>query len=254
MLEMFNIVYFIWLAAAVLLFLLVYFGLKNRSYKFKYWFLFSLTVLAWGFHFARIWLDPDIRTFEWFMKDLCGFSTLVYPFFFLSKHDRARDYMYFVGGVFASHSLFFPNNIFGDEIFIYNTIRFFFAHFILVSVPLLLVFWKMHTPSYKNIPMMFIYMMVGAMYNFSLSTFFYEMGWTYSKINFMGLWGNTDTVFRVFEKFSPFLRYDVIENGLTVSKPVPFFYMIPGLIAMYGPLWILMSLPFVKRIRTNENK
>lgn len=254
MLDMFSLVYYLWLIAAVLLFLAIYFGFKNKSEKFKYYFLFSLTIFAWVIHFARWWFDPDMQLYEMFLKDLCGFSTLVYPFFFLSKNKKLKDYMYFVGGFFAFHSLVYPNNIFGDKILYYNTIRFFFAHFILVSVPLLLVFWKMHIPSYKNIPTMVLYILIGALYNFSLSSFFYEMGLTYRHLNFMGLWGNTESVFQTFERFAPFLRYDVVVDGETLSKPIPFFYMIPGLIIVYVPIWYVMSLPFVRKINQNENQ
>ena len=59
----------------------------------------------------------------------------------------------------------------------------------------------------------------------------------------MGLWGNTDTVYRVFEAVAPFFRYTSIVSGVEVSKPIPFLYMIPGLILFYVPVWVLMSFP-----------
>jgi hypothetical protein len=255
MLEMFNVIYFLWILTAILLYILIYFLFRDRSDKFKYWFLFSWTIIAWILHFSRWWLDPNVRLYEMFMKDLCGFSTLVYPFFMLSKNRIFKEYMYFVGGFFALHSLAFPNNIFGDPILYFNTIRFFFAHFILVGVPLLLVLWKMHKPSMKSIPYMVVFMLIGAMYSFTLSSFFFEVGLTRTHVNFMGLWGNTDGVYRIAEKIAPFMRYDARVNGVTISKPIPFFYMIPALIIVYTPIWVLMSLPFLKRNRKpNENQ
>lgn len=247
MLEMFNAVYFLWIFAAIILFVFVYYIFRNKGDKFKYWFLFGMIVFSWIIHFSRWWLDPDMQLYEMFMKDLCGFSTLVYPFFFLSKNKVYKDYMYFVGGFFALHSLFFPNNIFGDAILYYNTVRFFFAHFILVSVPLLLIFWKMHIPNIKNVPYMLLFVLIAAMYNFTLSSFFYEVGLVSRHINFMGLWANTDSVYRYFEVLAPFLRYEVVKQGETVSKAIPFFYMIPALLVVYTPIWIIMSLPFVRK-------
>lgn len=255
MLEMFNWIYFVWIIAAIFLYILIYFGFKNKSDKFKFWFLFSWTIFAWVLHFSRWWLDPNLRLYEMFMKDLCGFSTLVYPFFMLSKNKVFKEYMYFVGGLFALHSLMFPNNIFGDPLLSFNTIRFFFAHFILVGVPLLLVLWKMHIPSIKSIPYAILFMLMGATYNFALSSFFFEVGLTNTHVNFMGLWGNTDGIYRVAEKFAPFLRYDVLVDDVLVSKPIPFFYMLPSLIVVYVPVWVLMALPFIKRKKLqNENK
>lgn len=253
MLEMGSIIYYLWLLSAVLLFVAIYYLFRNKSKKVKNIFLFSIIVFSWIIHFSRWWLDPDLQLYEMFLKDLCGFSTLVYPFFFLSKNKIFRDYMYFVGGFFALHSLAYPNNIFGDPIVYFNTIRFFFAHFILVSVPLLLIFWNMHTPSIKNIPYMILFVLIGAMYNFTLSSFFYEMGLTSRHINFMGLWANTDSVYRYFEVLAPFLRYNVIENGVTVSKAIPFFYMIPALLIVYTPIWVVMSLPFLRRAKGIKN-
>ncbi len=249
MLDIFSFNYFMWILAAVIVFLAMYFGLKNRSYKFRYYFLFSLTILAWVIHFSRYYLEPNLLTYKLFFLDLCGFSTLMYPFFFMTKNPLYRDYMYFVGGVFAAHSLFYPNNIEGDPIFVFNTIRFFFAHMILISVPLLLVLWKMHIPNYKNIPKMILFVLVGGLYNFSLSAFFVEVGLRNHYINFMGLWGNDVSVFNIFEKVAPFFRYTVVVNNIEVSKPIPFFYMIPGLILFYTPVWIAMAFPFIKKIK-----
>lgn len=255
MLEMFNIVYYIWVSTAIILMGLIYFIFKSKDDKFKYWFLFSWTIIAWIIHFARWWFDPDVKLYEMFMLDLCGFSTMVYPFFMLSKNRIFKEYMYYIGGFFALHSLLFPNNIFGDPILTYNTIRFFFAHLILIGVPLLLVLWHMHLPSIKSIPYMIIFLLIGAMYTFTLSSFLFEVGLTQSRINFMGLWANTDGFYRNFEKLAPFMRYNVIVDGESVSKAIPFFYMIPALIIVYVPLWIIMSVPFLKgNKKLNENK
>lgn len=247
LLEIFSVVYFVWIILAIVLMYLLHYLLQNKSERFKYYFLFSLTVLAWIIHFSRIWLDPDLSTHTIFFEDLCGFSTMVYPFFFLSKNKVLKDYMYFVGGVFAAHSLFYPNNIEGDPILYFNTIRFFFAHFILVSVPVLMVTWKLHVPSIKHIPHMVLLVLVGALYNFSLSAFFVEVGLLPYYKNYMGLWANTDSVFRIFEKVAPFAVYRTYEFGIEVTKPIPFVYMIPGLILFYTPLWVVMSLPFLKK-------
>ncbi len=253
MLDIFSFIYFVWVILAFGLIFLMWYFLKDTSYKTRYYFLFGLTVFAWVLHFSRYWLDPDLKLYEMFFLDLCGFSTMVYPFFFLSKNKVFKDYMYYVGGVFAAHSLFYPNNIEGNPILYFDTIRFFFAHLILVSVPLLLVFWKMHKPNIKHLHIMFLFVMIGGLYNMALSSAFVFTGMRTTLANYMGLWGNTNSVFRLFEKVAPFMRYSKIVNGVPTRVPIPFFYMIPGLIVFYVPLWVLMSLPFMNLKKTPKS-
>ena len=252
MLDMFSLNHYIWWIVAIVLFYVAYRSLRSLSDKKKYVFLFSLTVLAWIIHFSRIWLKPGVLPHEIFFVDLCGFSTMVYPLFMLSKKKVLKDYMYFVGGIFALSSLAYPNNIAGDPVFIYNTIRFFFAHWILIAVPLLLVLWKLHTPNMKNLGYMYLFVIVIAWYNMALSAMFVELGYVDHLINYMGLWGNTESVYNLSEKLVPFLKYETIVNGALVSRPIPFFYMLPTLTVLYVPIWILMALPFRKKNKAEQ--
>lgn len=247
MLEIGSLVYFVWIFVAIGLLLLGAYLFKDKSESFQFRLLFGLTLFAWVIHFSRYWLDPDFKMHTIFFEDLCGFNTMLYPFLFKLKNKVAKDIMYFVGMVFASHSLFYPNNIEGDAILYFNTIRFFLAHFILVAVPLWLVLWKRHIPSLRSIPYMVVYVIVGAMYSFSMSVVFVETGLLSYYKNYMGLWANSGGVWVIFEAVAPFVRYTVIEGGIEVSKPIPFLYMIPGLVLFYVPVWSLMTLPFLHK-------
>jgi len=253
MLLMFNYVYFIWVILFILTIIGVYFLFRNKSEKFKFWLLFGLSIFMWVNHFSRIWLEPNLYSYQIFFVDLCGFSTLVYPFFMLFKHKAFKDYMFFIGGYFALHSMLYPNNIIGDPSLSYDVIRFWFAHTILVMIPVLLIAWKLHTPSIKNVGWMVIFVLIGAMYNMTISSVHYYTGLTNSLTNYMGLWGNTDSVYRVYEILAPWIRYDVLIDGQLVSQPFPFFYMIPSLFIVYVPVWCLMALPF-EIIKRKRNK
>ncbi len=245
MLNIFSVYHFIWLLLIPTIIFATYYLLKNKEEKVKYWFLFSLTLLAWVIHFSRYFLDPEFKTYKLFFVDLCGFSTMIYPFIFLLKHKVLKDYMYYLGAVFAFLSLAYPNTIEGDPLFVYNTIRFFFAHLILVMVPVLLVLWKMHTPNIKNLGWMFVFLMVGGIYNMALTSFFVETGLQRSLTNYMGIWGQKDTIYYHALSFAPWLTYDKVVNGEIVKTAIPFFYIIPAAFIILMPSWVIMSLPFI---------
>lgn len=242
-----SLVYYIWIFVTVLLLALGAYFMRNMQKQTQLRILFGMTLFAYVVHFSRYWLDPDLKIYTLFFEDLCGFNTMLLPFLFKMKNKVTKDIMYFVAMVFASHSLFYPNNIDGDPILYYNTIRFFFAHFILVAVPLWMVIWGLHRPNWRNIPWMVVYVIVGAMYSFSLSVVLKETGLVHYYKNYMGLWANSGGVWLIFEKVAPFFRYNVTVGGELVSKPIPFIYMIPGLILFYVPTWLLMSLPFMQK-------
>lgn len=246
MLEFFGLNHVIWFLLIPLIIYCVYIVFRKKSYKFKYWFLFSLTIIAWGIHFSRYWFDPNFATYKLFFVDLCGISTMVYPLFMLSKKDILKDYMYYLGGVFAFLSLAYPNTIEGNPMFAYDSIRFFFAHLILVMVPVLLVSWKMHKPNIKNLGWMFVFLMLGGIYNMALTAFFVEVGLRNYYINYMGIWGHEGTIYINALLVAPWLTYDAVVNGEVVEKAIPFFYIIPGAFLVFVPTWIVMSIPFLK--------
>ncbi len=243
--DIFSFSHFLYVIAIPIVIGGMYFAFRNRTEKFKYFFLFGLTLLAWVIHFSRIWLEPNLLTYNLFFTDLCGFSTLMYPFFFLSKNKVFKDYMYYLGALFAFLSLAYPNNIDGNPMFEFNTIRFFFAHVILVGVPVLLVLWKMHKPNIRNLGWMFVFLMLGGIYNMALTSFFVEVGLRNNLANYMGIWGLGGDIFELFEIVAPWLTYEKEIQGVLVEVPIPFFYIIPGAFLVYMSTWVLMSIPFI---------
>ncbi len=255
MLDVFSFNHFLWLLFIPIVIYFVYYGLNNKSQKFKYWFLFSLTLVAWVVHFSRYWLDPEFSTYKLFFVDLCGFSTMLYPFFFLSKKKVLKDTMYYSGALFAFLSLVYPNTIEGDPIFIYNTIRFFLAHIILMMVPILLAAWKLHIPNIKNLGWVFVFIMIGGLYNMALTSFFVEVGLRNSLINYMGIWGHEGTLYSYALIIVPWMTYDRLVEGEIVKTAIPYLYIIPAAFIVLMPTWLLMSLPVVgvKEFKTKIN-
>lgn len=247
MIDIFTLNHFLWVITAFIIIIIVHYGFKSKSEKFKFWFLFSLTILAWLVHFSRIIYSDNLRTYQLFFTNLCGLSTLLYPFLYLSKSKLAKDYMYYVGGFFAFLSLAYPYTVEGDPMFASNSIRFFFAHLILIMVPVLLASWKIHIPNVRNLGFMFLFVLMGAIYNMALSAFFVETGLKNYLENYMGVWGNDDDVFsNVALIFAPWATYEKVFNGVLMERPIPFVYMLPSTILFAFPIWFSMSIPFIK--------
>lgn len=254
-LDVFNLGHILWIFSFFSFLTISYVLFKHKSDKTKYLFLFCLIVLSWIVHFSRYYLDQNLQNHELFFTDFCGFSTLVYPLFFLSKKQVFKDYMFFASSIFAFLSIMYPNNIQGDPIFVFNSLRFFYAHFTLVAVPVLMVAFKLHTPSIKSIPYVFLILIVAAWYNMALSAFFVEVGLVRNLINYGGIWGNTDSIYRIAESFAPFLVYTKELNHRIITVPIPFFYILPAAIILLIPSWLLMGLPFLgKRPHTTGIK
>jgi len=253
MIDIFTINHLLWIIAGFSLLIGMHFAFRNKSKKFQYWFLFSLTIVIWLVHFSRIIFAEDLKTYQLFFTNLCGLSTFLYPFLFLSKSKLAKDYMYYVGGFFAFLSLAYPYTVEGDPIFAYNSIRFFFAHVLLIMIPLLMVTWKLHTPNIRNIGWMFLFVMMGAIYCMALSAFFVETELKDYLENYMGVWGNDDDVYSdVALIFAPWATYEKVIDGIMVTRPIPFIYMLPSLFLFGTPIWFGMSIPFIKLKKNKE--
>lgn len=253
MIDIFTINHFLWLTAGLLIIIGTHYAFKSKTKKFQYWFLFSLTISTWVVHFSRIFLADDLKTYQLFFTNLCGLSTLLFPFLYLSKSKLAKDYMYYVGGLFAFISLAYPYTVEGDPIFAYNSIRFFFAHVLLVIVPVLMASWGHHKPNYKNMGWMFGFVIIGALYCMALSAFFVETGLKDYLENYMGVWGNDDDVYSsIALLFAPWATYETMHNGVLSQRPIPFVYMLPVTIIFIFPVWFSMSTPFIKFKRNKE--
>ncbi|MFK5884197.1 MAG: hypothetical protein QM489_07675 [Candidatus Izemoplasma sp.] len=247
MLEILNFNYFLWVAFIPISIYVVYYLLKGLTEKQKFYFLFGLTVFAWIVHFSRYWLEPNLNMYNMFFTDFCGFSTLLYPFFMISKKKIFKDYMFYLGGVMAMAAVFYPHPIIDKDILAFNSIRFYLAHLILVMVPMLLVMWKMHVPNIKNLGWMFLMLIMGAIYNMALSAFFVEVGLRDDLANYMGAWGNTEDFFEVAQIIAPWITYTKVVDGVTITNPIPLLYIIPAGAVFLFPFWSLMTLPFIKK-------
>lgn len=164
MVKMGNIFYFMYIGIAVLLTVLAVIFLKNKSQKFRYWFIFGLIMLGFVVHFLKVFIWPYTTVDYIFTKvsfeNICAVSTLLFPFLYFTKNKTLKDYMVMVGMASGILTLIFPvdamSEYFNGEIigfrsaFNLEVMRFYLAHTLLFLSPFLMMHFKMHEVSIKR--------------------------------------------------------------------------------------------------------
>ena len=157
--KMFNAWYFFFLALSIGAFIGLYFILRKRSEKTKKIVLFSFLVLGLLLHFFKAFippysLDKSILWRDIWFINICGANIFFFPFFFLSKNERLKDYMFYFGIISGVLSILLPIepiqkvNPQGEWL---DILRFYYHHTMLWAVPLLMVMLKLHKLSYRRI-------------------------------------------------------------------------------------------------------
>ena len=157
--EMFNGWYFFWLILCGGTTAGLYFWLKKKSAKTQKAVLFSFLALGFVMHFTKVFYPPystdEARMLRdsWFVN-ICAGNIALFPFFFWSKKDKVKDYMCYIGMISSLIALFYPQepiakiDQLAEQL---DIIRFYYHHWMLGAVPLLMVLLGHHTLSYKRI-------------------------------------------------------------------------------------------------------
>jgi uncharacterized membrane protein YwaF len=157
--EMFNIWYFAWIVLLTGLTLALYFLLKDKDTKVQKTVLFSLLALGLLLHFLKAFIPPysvdEARKFRdsWFVN-ICGANIALFPFLFFSKSEKVYNYMFYIGVLSGLIAIFYPQepmakvDQLGESL---DIIRFYYHHWMLLTVPLLSALFGHHKPSVKRV-------------------------------------------------------------------------------------------------------
>ena len=157
--QMFNGWYFFWVITMTALTVALYFLLKNRSEKTQKIVLFSILIFGLVLHFLKTYIPPysvdEARMLRdsWFVN-ICAANIALFPFMFLSKNKYVKDYMVYIGIFSGVLTLFYPQEPMAkidQAAEVLDIIRFYFHHWMIFAVPLFMVIFKHHKPSYKRI-------------------------------------------------------------------------------------------------------
>ncbi len=166
--QMFNFWYFFFIVLQIGGLLGLYFMLRNASSRTQNIVLFSLLVVGFLLHFLKMFVPP-YASYEggfhitdrglrdsWFVN-ICGANIALFPFFYFMKNKYVKDYMFYIGVLTGLITFFYPQEPIAkggmeeQMAEIWDVLRFYYHHWMIIAVPLLMVLFKKHTLSYKRI-------------------------------------------------------------------------------------------------------
>lgn len=273
--KMFNFWYFFWLILYSGLTVAIYYLLRKKKDTTKKAVLFGLLLLGFLFHFLKAYIPPysvdEARHLRdsWFIN-ICAANIALFPIIFLSKSDRAKDYMFYIGVLSGVLALFYPqeplakSNQLAEQ---WDIVRYYYHHWMIIGVPVLMVKLGLHKPSYKRIlwaPTGLLLLMLFIMLN---QIFQSELGFIplRDRNNFFGIdykntsyiWGpgENDAIGNFLARFCPkFFRTVPVGQYAGEAKYWPWFWMIVPAYVLVTPLSFVVALIFDRKSMEEDIK
>lgn len=272
--EMFNGWYFFWLLLGAGAVIGLYFLLKRSSRFTQNAVLFSLLVIAFLMFFLKAYFPPysvdEARKLRdsWFVN-ICAANIGLFPFLFFTKNKYIKDYMYYIGVLSGLVALLYPQDPLSksDQIRdFWDIILFYYHHWVLLAVPLLMVLFRHHTLSYKRIlsaPIGLLLLMLFIMLN---QIFQSELGFiplrgddilniNYKNTSYIWGPGTNDAIGTFLSWFCPdFFKVIPIGEYAGQSKYWPWFWLIFPAFILVTPLAFGLCLIFDHRNFSRDMK
>ena len=140
-----SLFYYIYILICLGAFFGLYFGLRKKSEKAKYWTLYGILMFNFVLHFLKIALPyyyergfPEVLR-KCSFENICAVSTMIFPFAYLSKSNSLKDYMFYLGIISGIIGCAAPMPVIGLQFYHLEVIRYYICHASIWIVPLLMV-------------------------------------------------------------------------------------------------------------------
>ena len=262
--EMFNGWYFFWFFLQIGATAGLYFALRKANRTVQKTALFYLLLVGMLLHFLKAYIPPystdEARMLRdsWFIN-ICGANIALFPFFFFCKNKYIKDYMFYIGVLSGLIVLFYPQEPLAklDQAGeFWDIVRFYFHHWMIMTVPLLMVMLGLHKLSYKRIlaaPIGLLLLMLFIMLN---QIFQSELGFIplrgddifaigYKNTSYIWGPGENDAIGNLFAIFCPkFFKTIPAGEFAGQTKYWPWFWMIFPVFIIVTPLSFGLSMIF----------
>lgn len=262
---MFNGWYFFWVILLFGLTAALYFLLKNRSVKTQNIVLFSLLAFGFILHFLKVYIPPysvdEARMLRdsWFVN-ICAANIALFPFMFFSKNQKIKDYMFYIGVISGIIAILYPQepiaktDQLGEQL---DIIRFYYHHWMLLTVPLLRTLFKQHKPSYRGILsaptgllLLMLFIMLNQLFQSELGFIPLRNDSDFFDINYKNssyIWGpgENDTIGELLAVFTPeIFRIIPVGEYKGQEKYWPWFWLIVPVYVLVTPISFLLCMIF----------
>jgi hypothetical protein len=216
-------------------------------------------------HFLKAYIPPysvdEARHLRdsWFVN-ICAANIALFPFFFFSKKDYIKDYMFYLGVLSGVLALVYPQEPMAkldqaaEQL---DILRFYYHHWMVLAIPLLMVMLGLHKPSWKRVlaaPIGLLQLMLFIILNQVLMA---ELGFVplHSQQDFLAIgykntsyiWGpgENDAICSFFALFTPeFMKTVPVGEYAGQEKYWPWFWMIIPVFTIVTPLSFLQCMIF----------
>ena len=262
---MFNGWYFFWLLVCGGVTMGLYFLLRRTNVKTQKAVLFGLLALGFVMHFTKVYYPPysvdEARMLRdsWFVN-ICAANIALFPIFFWSQNEKIKDYMFYIGVLSGLIALFYPQEPIakvdqaGEQL---DILRFYYHHWMVLAVPLLMVLLGHHKLSYKRIfsaptglLLLMLFIMLNQLFQSELGFIplrdredFFGIG--YKNTSYIWGPGTNDAIGNFFAIFTPKV-FKIVPVGEYAGqvKYWPWFWMIVPVYVIVTPLSFLLALIF----------